>query len=181
MELQTRQYRKRKMTTTMMMRFPKCNDKDVSKSLSVRRVCSYCKKVSNEKLMKCGSCDSVSYCDAKCQQQDWKKFHKHVCNDVCKPSITKRVQKFNSDVKAHLIWGKINDVESVLDTDGMVWAVINEDDKFYYLKQLTTKDLVNHLKKINISTEGIKLHITRILKGSSFIIFLEGQVICMSN
>jgi hypothetical protein len=167
--------------TMMMMRFPKETDKEITKILSPKRVCSYCGKKSDEKLMKCGSCDSVSYCDAKCQEHDWKKTHKHNCKELRKYMNTKRVQKFNSDLTSHSIWCKINDVESVLDTDGICWAVVAEDDEFYMLKQITTKDLVNHLKEIDASTESIKCHIARLLKGVSFIIFLEGQVIGMAN
>lgn len=50
-----------------------------SKNLSAWRMCQNCNAIKKKKEMfKCGGCQMVSYCDAKCQHEDWAE-HKTSC------------------------------------------------------------------------------------------------------
>jgi len=45
------------------------------------RTCDNCGKRSKKKLMTCARCEGVSYCNAKCQKEDWKE-HRNTCSRV---------------------------------------------------------------------------------------------------
>ena len=162
------------------MRFPKEINKPISSMLSPKKVCGHCHLLSDDKLMKCGDCQAVSYCNAKCQKDGWK-LHKHHCKEIKAACMSKRLIKFQSDLLAHSVLSEMNNKSTVLNDDGVIWFVVEEDDKSYLLKLSNVPELVEHLKKINLSKDSIKYHIKSVLEGMSFIVFLEGQVIGMKD
>jgi hypothetical protein len=145
-----------------------------------KNVCTNCHKRHQMKLMTCGECKMTRYCNAECQKADWIN-HKRYCGSQHKCCDTKTLDLFSRDVMAHLMMSAHKGEESVLNSDGRVWAYKSEDDTGYMIEMWKTPQLIAHLKKIGVDNTSLRWHVKKLLEGTSFLVYKEGQVMAMQN
>ena len=150
---------------------------ELAKMINRKKICVYCNKHHETKLMTCGSCEITRYCDAECQKADWKN-HKKYCGSQTKCSYTPTLDIFMRDVTAHRLISEYKGEASVLDAKSRVWAYKSEDDDSYIIELWKTPQLISHLKKIGVEDKALKWHIKKLCEGSSFLVYKEGQVMC---
>lgn len=57
----------------------KCDDGSTVRFWAAQKMCGHCHK-SGAKLLRCGRCKKVYYCNVECQKKDWATNHRAQCS-----------------------------------------------------------------------------------------------------
>ena len=164
----------------VMVKIPKA-PKEVASEIKPKNVCVNCGRHHQKKLVTCGKCKTTRYCNAKCQKADWDS-HKIYCGGLDKAFATHANDKFMKDVEAHLITCQYFGKHTVLNNEGNIWRYHEEDERGYWLLKWTVSQLLAHLKtKCSEPEHVLKWHISELLKGTTFLVFKEGQVMALKT